>query len=77
MPMLTVERFIDSVQDLSAARRAELKWHVQRRDFGASLDADCNELFKETLQDYLPAAFNALERTAVKRALKSPGKHST
>ena len=31
----------------------------------------------ETLQDYLPAAFNALECIAVKRALKSPGKHST
>ena len=46
------------------------------RDFGAFLDADCDELFKEALQDHLPATFNALERTAVKRALKSPGKDS-
>ena len=64
--MLTVERFIDSVEDLSPDSRAELKRHVQSHDFGASLDTDCNELFKDTLQDYLPAAFNGLERTAVK-----------
>ena len=74
--MLTVERFIDSIQDLSSDSRAGLKKHVQMRDFGALLDADCDELFKEALQDHLPATFNALECTAVKRALKSPGKRS-
>ncbi|KAL0039623.1 hypothetical protein WJX77_003638 [Trebouxia sp. C0004] len=71
--MLTVERFIDSIQDLSTDSRAGLKKHVKMHDFGALLDADCDELFTEALQDHLPAIFNALERTAVKRALKSPG----
>ncbi len=75
--MLTVQRFIDSIEDLSADNRAVLQKHVQSREFGTSLDADCDELFKEALQKDPPATFNALERTAVRRALKHPGKHST
>ena len=50
-----------------------LKGHVQMDGFEANLDAECDELFKETLQENLPATFNALESTAVKRVLKQPG----
>ena len=42
-------------------------------EFGAKLDADCDELFKQALQESLPATFNVLERTAVKRLSKHPG----
>jgi hypothetical protein len=46
---------------------------VQKVEFGASLDADCDEVFKETLQENLPATLNALHRTAVRQALKDSG----
>ena len=49
--------------------------HVQMDEFGANLDADCDELFKEALQENLRATFNACERTAVRRILKQPGKY--
>ena len=69
--MVTVAQFIDSIEHLIAA----LKRHVQTDEFGANLDADCDELFKEALQENLPGTFNALERTAVKRVLKHPGEY--
>ena len=71
--MVTVEQFIDSIEHLTAGSKAALKRHVQMDEFGASLDADCDELFKEALQENLPGAFNALERTAVKRVLQHSG----
>lgn len=71
--MVTVAQFIDSIEHLTAGSKAALKRHVQMDVFGAKLDADCNELFKEALQENLPATFNALERTAVKQTLKHPG----
>ena len=71
--MVTVAEFIDSIEHLTAGTKAALKSHVQTVEFGASLDADCDELFKETLQENLPATLNALHRTAVRRALKHPG----
>ena len=71
--MVTVAEFIDSIEHLTAGTKAALKAHVQTVEFGASLDADCDELFKETLQENLPAALNALQRTAIRRALKHPG----
>ena len=49
--------------------------HVQTDEFGAKLDCDCDELFKEALQENLPATFNALESTAVRRILKQPGEY--
>ncbi|KAL3155476.1 hypothetical protein ABBQ38_011030 [Trebouxia sp. C0009 RCD-2024] len=74
--MVTVAQFIDSIEHLTVGSKSALKRHVQMEDFGANLDADCNELFKETLQENLPATFNVRERTAVKRILKHPGDHS-
>ena len=71
--MVTVAQFIDSIEHLTAGSKAALKKHVEMDDFGANLDAECDELSKEALQENLPATFNALERTAVKRMLKHPG----
>ncbi len=71
--MVTVADFIDSIEHLTAGSKAELKSHVQKAEFGASLDAECDEIFKETLQENLPTTLNALHRTAVKRALKDSG----
>ncbi|KAL3148764.1 hypothetical protein ABBQ38_014175 [Trebouxia sp. C0009 RCD-2024] len=71
--MVTVAQFIDSIEHLTAGGKAALKRHVQMDEFGAKLDADCEELFKEALHENLPATFNALERTAVKRILKHHG----
>ncbi|KAL3138657.1 hypothetical protein ABBQ32_006415 [Trebouxia sp. C0010 RCD-2024] len=70
--MVTVAQFIDSIEHLTSGGKAALKRHVQMDEFGANLDADCDELFKEALHENLPATFNALERTAVKRILKHP-----
>ena len=75
--MLPVAQFIDSIERLTAYSKAELRRHVQMKEFGASLDDVCDELFKEALQEHLPAKFNALQRTAVKRALKYPGEQLT
>lgn len=71
--MVTVAEFIDSIDHLTAGTKANLKSHVQKVEFGASLDSDCDEVFKETLQENLPATLNALHRTAVRRALTHPG----
>ena len=71
--MVTISEFINSIPQLSAAKKATLEKHVQSQDFGASLDADCDEVFQEVLQENLPAAFNLLERATLKRALKQPG----
>ena len=45
--MVTVAQFIDSIEHLTAGSKAALKRHVQMDEFGANLDADCHELFKE------------------------------
>lgn len=71
--MVTIAQFIDSIEHLTAGRKAALKTHVEMDDFGAHLDAECDELFKEALRENLPATFNALECTAVKRMMKHPG----
>ena len=71
--MVTISEFIDSIPHLSAGKKATLERHVQSQEFGASLDADCDEVFQEVLQDNLPATFNLLERATLKRALKQPG----
>ena len=73
--MVTVAQFIDSIEHLNAGSKAALKRHVQMDEFGANLDADCDDLFKEALQENLPATFNALQRTAVKRILQQPGEY--
>ena len=73
--MVTVRQFIDSIERLNAGNKAALKRHVQMDEFGANLDADCDDLFKEALQENLPTTFNALERTAVKQILKQPGEY--
>ena len=73
--MITVAQFIDSIERLTAGSKAVLKRHVQMDEFGANLDADCDDLFKEALQENLPATFNAFERTAVKRMSKQPGEY--
>ena len=73
--MVTVAQYIDSIEHLTAGSKAALKEHVQMDELGANLDAECDELFKEALQENLPATFSALERTAVKRILKPPGAH--
>ena len=73
--MVTVAQFIDSIEHLTSGGKAALKSHVQMDEFGANLDADCDELFKEALHENLPATFNALERTAVKQILKHPGEY--
>ena len=73
--MVTVAQFIDSIERLTAGSKAVLKRHEQMDEFGANLDADYDDPFKEALQENLPATFNALERTAVKRMLKQPGEY--
>ena len=73
--MVTVAQFIDSIEHLDANSKAALKRHVQMDEFGASLDADCDDLFKEALRENLPTTFNALQRTAAKRVLQQPGEH--
>ena len=67
--------FIDSIEHLTAAGKAALIMHLQMDNFGANLECDCDELFKEALQDNLPATFYALECTAVRRELKQPGEY--
>ena len=71
--MFTISEFIDSIPHLSASAKATLQKHVQSQEFGGSLDADCDEVFLEVLQENLPATFNLLERARLKRALKQPG----
>ena len=73
--MVTVAQFIDSIEHLNANSKAALKRHVQMDEFGASLDADCDDLFKEALRENLPTTFNALQRTAAKRVLQQPGEY--
>lgn len=58
--MVTVAQFIDSIEHLNAGSKAASKRHVQMDHFGASLDADRDDLFKEALPENLPATFNAL-----------------
>ena len=60
--MFTMSEFIHSIPHLSAGKKATLEKHVQSQEFGASLDADCDEVFQEVLQKNLPATFNLLER---------------
>ena len=38
---------LDSIEHLSAGGKAILKQHVQSLEFGASLDADCDEFFSK------------------------------
>ena len=71
--MVTISEFIDSIPHLSAGTKATLKKHVQSQEFGASLHADCDEVFQEVSQKNLPATLNLLERATLKRALKQPG----
>ena len=71
--MVTISKFIGSIPLLSAGKKATLEKHVQSQEFGASLNADCDEVFQEVLQETLPATFNLLERARLKRALKQPG----
>ena len=47
--MVTVAQFIDSIEHLTAGNKAALKRHVQMDEFGANLDADCDEVFKRQL----------------------------
>ena len=49
--MVTVAQFIDSIEHLTAGCKDALKGHVQMVEFGANLDAECDELFKEALQE--------------------------
>lgn len=71
--MVTISVFIDSIEYLPAGGKAVLKQHVQSLEFGASLDADCNEFFQRVLQRNLPATFNILELAALEEALNLPG----
>ena len=71
--MVTVGQFIDSIEHLAGDSKAAFERHVQMDEFGANLDANCDDLSKEALQENLPATFNALERTAFKQILKQPG----
>ena len=73
--MVTVAQFIDSIDRLKDDSKAALKRHVQKEEFGATLEDECDKVFKQTLWENLPATFNALERTAVKLAAK-PGDQS-
>lgn len=71
--MVSVAEFIDSIERLTKTSKAALKRHVQLKEFGAELDDECDECFKEALQDHLPATLNALQRTVVKRTLQHNG----
>lgn len=71
--MVTISEFIDSIEHLPAGGKAVLKQHVQSLEFGASLDADCDEFFQQVLQQNLPATFNILERAALEQASNLPG----
>ena len=71
--MVTISEFIGSIPHLSASTKATLQKQVQSQEFGASLDADCDEVFQEVLQENLPATLKLLERARLKRALKQPG----
>lgn len=71
--MVTISEFIDSIPNLTASKKATLKKHVQSKEFGASLGADCDEVFQEVLHEHLPATFSLLECATLKRALKQPG----
>ena len=71
--MSTVVDFINSIENLDDSCKGALKAHVQTREFGSNLDDDCDEAFKETLQNYLPETFSRLQCTRVKQALRLPG----
>lgn len=71
--MSTVAEFVNSIEHLDDSCKAALKAHVQTREFGAKLDDDCDEAFRETLQNYLPETFSRLQCTRVKQALRLPG----
>ena len=69
--MVTILEFIDSIPHLSAGKKATLVTHVQSQDFGDSLDADCDEVFQEVLQENPPATFNLLERAKTETSLEA------
>ena len=73
--MVTILEFINSIPHLSADKKATLEKHVQSQEFGASLDADCDEIFQEVLLQNLPATFNLLECARLRRALQQPGEY--
>lgn len=73
--MVTVSQFIESLRHLSAGKKTILEEYVQSEDFGAKLDAECDEIFQEGLQQNPPATFSVLDRTALNRALKQLGEY--
>ena len=74
--MGTVAEFIDSIPHLSASSKADLQSHVQTEEFGSSLDAEFDKVFKQTLLENLPVKLSALHRTAVRQALEDSGEQS-
>ncbi len=74
--MGTVAEFIDSIKHLSASSKADLQSHVQTQEFGSSLDAEFDKVFKQTLLENLPVKLSALHRTAVRQALEDSGEQS-
>ncbi len=71
--MVTISEFINSIPHLSAGKKAALEKQVQSQEFRVSLDADCDEVFQEVLQEIPPVAFNFLERARLKGALMQLG----
>ncbi|DBB16709.1 TPA: hypothetical protein ACH3X3_014954 [Trebouxia sp. C0006] len=53
---------------------ARLTSHVQTEEFGSSLDAEFDKVFKQTLLENLPVKLSALHRTAVRQALEDSGR---
>lgn len=76
IPMITVARLTDFIDQLSAGSKADVKDHMQKEEFGANLEGECGAMFQGCLTEMLPATFNAPERTAVRQAPRST-KHLT
>ncbi len=65
---VTISDSIDSIPHLSAGKKATLDEHVQSQEFGVSLDANCDEVFQEYLQENPPATFKFLQGARLKGA---------
>ena len=70
---MSVEDFIDTIEDLQADCKQQLKIWVASGEFGADLAAPCGELFKEALLAKPPTGYNHMQLTALKRAVKKRG----
>lgn len=70
---MLVGDFISSIREFQDDEKQILKEWVTSERFGAKLDGECNDTFKETLSNNPPPTFNLLQSTVVQRAARLQG----